>query len=65
MLQTLVAEVYGPDYERQITIAGQIRDAMNALDGVVDVDVFMETQQRERRYVVDDEKAALHGVSEA
>ncbi|MCB9626005.1 MAG: efflux RND transporter permease subunit [Sandaracinaceae bacterium] len=65
VLQTLVAEVYGPDYERQIAIAGQIRDAMNALDGVVDVDVFMESQQRERRFVVDDEKAAVHGLSEA
>jgi multidrug efflux pump subunit AcrB len=65
VLQTLVAEVYGPDYERQIEVAGQIRDAMNALDGVVDVDVFMETAQAERRFVVDDEKAAMHGVSEA
>ncbi|MEZ4327466.1 MAG: efflux RND transporter permease subunit, partial [Polyangiales bacterium] len=45
VLQTLVAEVYGPNYERQIELAGQIRDAMTALDGVVDVDVFMETAQ--------------------
>ncbi|MCB9610969.1 MAG: efflux RND transporter permease subunit [Sandaracinus sp.] len=65
VLQTLVAEIYGPDYERQIEIAERIAGEMRGVDGIVDVDVFTEASQRERRYVVDDEKAAMHGLSEA
>ena len=35
-MQTIVAEVYGPNYERQIEIAQNIRDIFTDTDGVVD-----------------------------
>ena len=64
VLQTLVAEVYGPDYERQVEIADDIRKEMKQLDGVVDVDWYVEDSQPEYRFFVDEEKAALSGVGE-
>ena len=63
MLQTLVAEVYGPDYQRQIEVARQIRDIFDQTDGVVDVDSYIEDQQTKYQFVLDKEKAALNGVS--
>jgi len=63
VLQTLVAEVYGPDYARQIEVARQIRDIFEQTDGVVDVDWYVEDDQTKYRFEVDQEKAALHGIS--
>jgi len=65
VLATLVAEVYGPDYERQRDVARRIRDIMARTDGVVDVDWYMEEDQPRYRITVDREKAALHGISVA
>jgi multidrug efflux pump subunit AcrB len=65
VLATLVAEVYGPDYDRQRQLARQIRDVMAQTDGVVDVDWYMEEVQPRYRFTVDREKAALHGISVA
>jgi multidrug efflux pump subunit AcrB len=64
VLETLVAEVYGPDYERQIAIARDLRQRMERTPGVVDVDWYVEDQQPKYRLVVDKEKAALAGVRE-
>ncbi len=61
--QTLVAEVYGPEYSQQIDIARQIRDEFKKAPGVVDVDWTVEDPQPQFRFVVDKEKAALTGVS--
>ncbi len=63
VLQTLVAEVYGPDYPRQIQVARQIRDIFDRTGGVVDVDSYIEDEQTKYEFVVDKEKAALNGVS--
>jgi multidrug efflux pump subunit AcrB len=63
VLQTLVAEIYGPDYQRQIEIARQIRDIFDKTSGVVDVDSYVEDDQPKYRFVVDKQKAALNGVS--
>ena len=63
VLQTLVAEIYGPNYERQLEVAKQIRDVFEATEGVVDVDWYAEELQPKYRFVVDKEKAALNGVS--
>jgi multidrug efflux pump subunit AcrB len=63
VLQTLVAEIYGPDYQRQIEIARGIRDIFDRTPGVVDVDWYVEDDQPMYRFVVDKEKAALNGVS--
>ena len=63
VLQTLVAEIYGPDYRRQIEVARQIRDIFDKTEGVVDVDSYVEDDQPKYRFEVDKEKAALNGVS--
>ncbi|MGW8285255.1 MAG: efflux RND transporter permease subunit [Candidatus Deferrimicrobiaceae bacterium] len=63
VLQTLVAEVYGPDYRGQIEVARQIREIFEKTEGVVDVDWYVEDDQPRYRFAVDQEKAALSGVS--
>jgi multidrug efflux pump subunit AcrB len=64
VLQTLVAEVYGPLQEGRIRIARQIRDLWKRTDGVVDVDWYVEDDQPKYHLLVDKEKAALNGISE-
>jgi multidrug efflux pump subunit AcrB len=63
VLQTLVAEIYGPDYKRQIEVARQVQAIFDKTPGVVDVDSYVEDDQVRYRFVVDKEKAALSGIS--
>ena len=65
VLETLVAEVYGPDYEGQIKLASQIKTIFQQTPGVVDVDWYVEDPQTKYEVNVDLAKAALHGVSAA
>jgi multidrug efflux pump subunit AcrB len=64
VLQTLVAEVYGPSLNGRIELARRMRDLFKRTDGVVDVDWYVEDDQPKYRLIVDNEKAALNGVSE-
>ncbi|MBX9599668.1 MAG: efflux RND transporter permease subunit [Bryobacteraceae bacterium] len=64
VLQTLVAEVYGPTEDGRVAIARQIRDRMAETRGVVDVDWYVEDDQPKQRLLVDREKAALNGISQ-
>ncbi|MBK7709413.1 MAG: efflux RND transporter permease subunit [Acidobacteria bacterium] len=63
VLQTIVAEVYGPNYERQIEIARGVRDILDKTEGVVDVDWFVEDNQAKFNLLINKEKAAISGVS--
>ncbi|OPY86374.1 MAG: Multidrug resistance protein MdtB [Syntrophaceae bacterium PtaU1.Bin231] len=63
VLSTLVAEIYGPDRKRQIEIAGRIRDIFAKTPGVVDVDWYVEAEQRKVTLEADRAKAAENGVS--
>ena len=63
VLSTLVAEVYGPDYEQQIEVARHIKDIFEKTPGMVDVDWLVEADQAVYSMVVDKEKAALAGIS--
>ncbi len=65
VLQTLVAEVYGPDYKGQIQLAAQIKKIFQQTSGVVDVDWYVEDPQTKYDLKVDLAKAALHGISPA
>ena len=65
VLQTLVAEVYGPDYAGQVEAARKIKKILSETKGVVDVDWYVEDDQPSFRFVVDEEKAALSGVTAA
>ncbi|MBK6694541.1 MAG: efflux RND transporter permease subunit [Myxococcales bacterium] len=64
VLATMVAEIYGPDYERQVAVAKQVEQLLEQSEGVVDVDTYVEDDLVKERLVVDREKAALSGVSE-
>lgn len=63
VLSTLVAEIYGPDYDNQRELAVRVREIFSGTEGVVDVDWLMEDPQTEYRFEVDKDKAALRGVS--
>jgi multidrug efflux pump subunit AcrB len=62
VLQTLVAEIYGPDQAQRLEIARQVREVFETTPGVVDVDWYVEDEQRKLQLVVDTQKAALSGV---
>ena len=64
VLETLVAEVYGPDLSERTAIARRIRDLWKRTNGVVDVDWYVEDDQPKYRLLVDKEKAELNGISE-
>ena len=63
VLQTLVAEVYGPDADSRRRLAEEVRGLFKRTPGVVDVDWYAEEPHEKHRLVVDKEKAALHGIS--
>ncbi|MEZ4270614.1 MAG: efflux RND transporter permease subunit [Myxococcota bacterium] len=63
VLQTLVAEIYGPSDKDRFALASAVRAIFIQTPGVVDVDWYVEELQPKVRFVIDKEKAALHGVS--
>ena len=65
VLQTLVAEIYGPNEESRLKLAGKVKEIFKQTPGVVDVDWYHEADQQKDRFVIDKEKAALHGISAA
>ncbi|MFN2423688.1 MAG: efflux RND transporter permease subunit [Cryomorphaceae bacterium] len=65
VLSTLVAEIYGPDYDGQIEVAQNVIDILDSTDAVVDIDWRVEAHQTEYHLVVDNEKAMLNGVAPA
>ena len=65
VLQTLVAEIYGPNEEARLKLAEEVKTIFKSTPGVVDVDWYIEADQQKARFVIDKEKAALHGISAA
>jgi multidrug efflux pump subunit AcrB len=63
VLSTLVAEIYGPDLDRQVEIARQIKDIFNKTAGVVDIDWYVEDDKQKVNFEIDREKAAYHNIS--
>jgi multidrug efflux pump subunit AcrB len=66
VVSTVVAEIYGaPDrsYEELIRGARHVRDIMAVEPFVVDIDDTVEAERNRLDFVLDKEKAALHGVS--
>ncbi|HEX9113009.1 MAG TPA: efflux RND transporter permease subunit, partial [Nitrospirota bacterium] len=60
---TVVAEIYGPDYDKQRDIAGDVKALFAKTDQVVDIDDSVKEKQDKYRLIVDKEKAALMGIS--
>ena len=63
VLSTIVAEVYGPEYNKQIEIANSIQDILKNTEDVVDIDWMVEADQTEYQFEINKEKAMLYGVA--
>lgn len=63
VLQTLVAEVYGPDAVARQQLAAGVRNVFETTPGVVDVDWYIESDRPKVSLQVDPEKTALAGLS--
>jgi multidrug efflux pump subunit AcrB len=63
VLSTLVAEIYGPDYDEQIKVAKQVKTILENTVDVVDADWMVESDQIEYKLEVDKEKAMLNGIA--
>ena len=63
VLSTIVAEIYGPDYDEQIALADQVSALLRGTTDVVDVDWMVEADQTEYDFVVDKEKAMRYGLA--
>jgi multidrug efflux pump subunit AcrB len=63
VLQTLVAEIYGPTEENRLKMAQKVIDIFHNTPGVVDTDWYIEADQPKVEFVIDKEKAALNGIS--
>ncbi|MGB6827286.1 MAG: efflux RND transporter permease subunit [Terracidiphilus sp.] len=63
VIQTLVAEVYGPDLDGQTQVAQQIKSIFKHAPGVVDADWYVEDPQPRLSIRVDAAKAAQNGIA--
>ncbi|HUB86528.1 MAG TPA: efflux RND transporter permease subunit [Verrucomicrobiae bacterium] len=63
VLQTLVAEIYGDSEKDRLALAQKVIDIFHNTPGVVDTDWYIEADQPKVQFVIDKEKAALHGIS--
>jgi len=63
VLQTLVAEIYGPTHESRLAVARQVKDVFTQTPSVVDVDWYVNDPRPETRVRLDAKKALLSGVS--
>jgi multidrug efflux pump subunit AcrB len=63
VLSTIVAEIYGPDYDGQMKVAEQVKDILHNTDDVVDIDWMVEDDQQEYLFDIDREKAMLYGIA--
>jgi multidrug efflux pump subunit AcrB len=65
VLSTLVAEIYGPNYDEQIAVAKQVKEILANTQDVVDVDWMVEDDQKEVTLEIDRERSMLNGVAPA
>jgi multidrug efflux pump subunit AcrB len=63
VLQTVVAEVYGPDDVTRRQVARDLEGLFEEAESIVDVDSFLQAPYESWRFVVDREKASRRGVS--
>lgn len=63
VLSTIVAEVYGPNYEKQIALANSIKTILHNTADVVDIDGMSEADQVAYELVIDKEKAMRYGIA--
>ncbi|MFZ5427571.1 MAG: efflux RND transporter permease subunit [Thermodesulfobacteriota bacterium] len=62
VLQTLVAEIYGPTDQGRLEVARQVKQAFSDTPGVVDVDWYVDDPQPESLIRIERDKALANGV---
>jgi multidrug efflux pump subunit AcrB len=65
VLQTLVAEIYGPDPERRLAVAREVKGVLDRTTGVVDVDWYVEEPRQKISLAVDELRAGAAGIAAA
>ena len=65
VIQTLVAEVYGPDDAGRLQVARQVKEAFSRTPGVVDVDWYVDDPQPEKLIRIERDKALADGIEPA
>jgi len=65
VLQTLVAEIYGPDDKTRRQVARDLTKIFEDAEGVVDVDSFLPAPNDTLRFMLDRQKAMQQGVNVA
>jgi multidrug efflux pump subunit AcrB len=65
VMDTLVAEIYGPTEAERLRFAGEVEKVFRSVDGVVDVDSTLNATSPKISLVLDREQAALLGVAPA
>jgi multidrug efflux pump subunit AcrB len=66
VLSSVVAEIYGPPeagYDDIIKVSNRVRGELENTKGVVDVDDFVEAPHERLHFMLDQDKAALLGIS--
>jgi len=63
VLQTVVAEIYGPDAETRRQVARDMTRMFEDVDNIVDVDNYLTDDYEFWRFEVDVEKAVRYGIS--
>ena len=65
VLSPIVAELYGPDYDRARELGRELEQRFRATAGIVDVDTSVEADAARQVLVIDRARAARLGVSQA
>ena len=65
VLQTIVAEVYGPDAASRTEVARQVKAVFAQTPGVVDADWYVDAERPKWRLMLDPERVGAAGVSAA
>ncbi|WP_221795383.1 efflux RND transporter permease subunit [Oceanobacter mangrovi] len=65
VMSPIVAEIYGPEYSRQIDAAKQLRTLFEQTPDIVDVDDYVEDNQQKWLVQIDRQRAAMLGVAQS
>ena len=63
VLSTMVAEIYGPDLDRRLAIAEQVKTVFRETPGIVDVDWWVEDPGPRVEVEIDRDKAVRAGIT--
>lgn len=63
VVATMVAEIFGGDYEGRMRMAEGIKSLYKETEGIVDIDIFADDEVMKYSIVPDRQKAALAGIT--